>query len=41
MSQDSRIASMFSRRVGVFALGAAFLTVLGINSGCNQAAAGR
>jgi hypothetical protein len=31
---------MFSRRVGMFALGAAFLTVLGLNTGCNQGGGG-
>lgn len=40
MSQDFRFASTFSRRLGMFALGAAFLAVLGVQSGCNQGGGG-
>jgi hypothetical protein len=40
MSQQDRIASTFSRRVGMFALGAALLTLLGVQSGCNQGGGG-
>src|SRR3954463_8822294 len=39
MSQN-RIASLISRRAGMFALGGALLAMLGVHSGCNMGASG-